>query len=360
MTPLVFRVDGTPLMGAGHIIRCRTLAQGLQRRGYQTDFTLRSHQGHLSHLLNGSTVHLLPPPKTTITSPNHETWLGTSPQEDAGDFLKSISSLSTQPLCIVDHYAIDREWMEMVRPKVSGIVVIDDLANRPLDADLVIDPNPSRTATDYLAHLKHPCPMLLGPRYALLREEFKVSTPIKINNINPYSILISLGALDSNNLTLSLLKHLQCRLSQGDLIINVVLSSNAPHLSSVAQYCSSQESIKLHTDPKSISTLMQENDLCIGAAGTTSWERASVGLPSLLFQIAQNQAGIIQALEQEGCCINLGEFSPKGLERLDQIFDELLQDTHRRSLMQQNGRRVCDGHGVDRVINHLEEKLLGS
>src|ERR1700722_12010817 len=158
---VAFRVDASSEIGDGHFFRCLTLADALHKCGWQIRFVSRNLPDEMSSMLADRGFAL--------------SRLGTSPAEDAADTIRALSGSSWEWL-IVDHYALDARWEAELRQCVESIAVIDDLADRAHDCDLLLDQNLYTDADRrYAGRVPARCRLMLGPIYALLREEFRAA-----------------------------------------------------------------------------------------------------------------------------------------------------------------------------------------
>ena len=167
---VVFRADASVTIGTGHVMRCLTLAEALRKAGAEVAFVCRELDGNLAGLIEarGFDVHVLPPLEPP-TDPL--TWTAAHWHEDAA---QTASFLKTRAdWLVVDHFALEHRWEKEMREHANRLMVIDDLADRVHDCDLLLDQNylqePARYDTLVPAH----CRKLLGPAYALLRDEFR-------------------------------------------------------------------------------------------------------------------------------------------------------------------------------------------
>ena len=176
---IVFRTDASLAIGTGHVMRCLTLADALRERGARSHFICRTHDGHLiEHIrAHGHQVSALPATASTSMTSNtdnstaHAHWLGVDWASDALDTLTVLQGLRTDWL-VVDHYALDARWEKKLRHGCQRLLVIDDLADRPHDCELLLDQNLGRLASDYDRSVPVSCTVLAGPQHALLRPEF--------------------------------------------------------------------------------------------------------------------------------------------------------------------------------------------
>lgn len=167
---IVFRVDSATQIGSGHLMRCLTLATALREKGATCAFVCRSHPNNLIALLRqkGFTVYELP----QGTEPRSSDDLGVPLEVDAQQTQTLLEKLGQVDWLVVDHYGIDANWERFLRPWVKRIFVIDDLADRPHDCDVLLDQNYTHRQDRYDGLVPAHCSLLLGPQYALLRSEF--------------------------------------------------------------------------------------------------------------------------------------------------------------------------------------------
>lgn len=309
---IVIRVDSSVIIGSGHVMRCLTLADELKHRGANVIFICREHTGHLTRLIEnkGYKVELLPRTEIEyISSANdvaHAAWLGVPLHQDADDTIMALKRIKPSWL-IVDHYAIDNRWETKLRPFVNKIMVIDDLADRPHDCDLLLDQNLYQALeTRYDNLVSQSCNKLLGPKYALLRSEF-ASARKKLRQRDGYvkRLLVFFGGVDPTNETEKTLQALIGNIDH-QIEVDVVVGSGNIHKEQIHNLCSAQNGFIFHCQVNNMAELMASADLSIGGGGATTWERCFLGLPSITIVVAENQLEASLAVEKAGAAWNLG------------------------------------------------------
>lgn len=293
---VLFRVDASVTIGSGHIMRCITLAKALLKQGAACHFACRNNEGHLLDLLQQAGFKTLSLPAELYC------------EDD--DALATLG-LITEPyqLLVIDHYQLGQRYGRLMRQRCQNIMVIDDLANRPLDCDLLLDQNllPNMDSR-YRSLVPASCQQLLGPRYALLREEFyQQHGPRKSNHL-----LVSFGGSDEQNLT-SLAIEAIASLKSFPITADIVIGLNNPWQVSIKQQCAQLSNVKLHIQTDAMAVLMQKAQLMLGAGGATHWERCVTGLPALVVTVAENQLATTQYLDKLGACVWLG--SPANISK---------------------------------------------
>jgi UDP-2,4-diacetamido-2,4,6-trideoxy-beta-L-altropyranose hydrolase len=355
------RADASLEIGTGHVMRCLTLADELRRQGAVCRFICREHPGHLIDPIRerGFEVLVLPgaAPSEAFASraaADYAAWLGTDPATDADQARQALGERRLDWL-VVDHYALDESWERLMRPAARHILVIEDLANRRHDGELLLDQNLGRTARDYVGLLPAGCMVLAGPRYALLRPEFAALRAQTLQRRTPTRVrqlLLTLGGVDKDNLTLSVLEILTASELPADCRTVVVMGANAPGLQSVRDFVGRMPGrIELRVNEPEMAALMAASDIAVGAAGGTAWERCCLGLPTLVVLMAENQRAGALALQASGAAL----FADAGLPLAVGLRAQLpgLLDPQRLSQMQAACASMVDGDGTRRVVEEL-------
>lgn len=355
MTVLI-RTDASHEIGSGHVMRCLTLARALRDRGADCHFVSREHPGNLIKLVrkHGFQTTSLPQASDPLAPKprdhdrlRHHAWLGTDWETDARQTTKALK-IPTVDWLIVDHYSLDWEWEHTMRRVASRILAIDDLHDRRHDCELLLNQNPSDSNHPYRTLLPPNGVPLLGPHYALLQPEYSELHPRTPPRSGPVRrLLIYFGGADNNNLTGITLTAVLAKSSR-NLAIDVVINPDGPHADSLRDQAKEHPQVFLHERIPSLARLMVQADLAIGAAGTTSWERCCLGLPSLVITLTENQRPIAAALSKEGAIRWLGHWDELNQEEISAAIDiavrELvLEDCSNRC------RLLVDGKGTERV-----------
>ncbi|MDQ1362600.1 MAG: UDP-2,4-diacetamido-2,4,6-trideoxy-beta-L-altropyranose hydrolase [Pseudomonadota bacterium] len=358
---IVFRTDASLNIGTGHVMRCLTLAQALRERGAQCSFICREHPGNLLELIRQRSFQVFALPVAHFAeeteaqaNPVHASWLGASWETDAE---QTLAVLHNSPVdwVIVDHYALDARWECSVRPACAHIMVIDDLADRQHDCDLLLDQNLDRKVIDYARLVPDGCEILAGTEYALLRPEFAALRTYSLQRRTAAQfkhLLITMGGVDKDNATGRVLDALKNSALPDDCYITVVMGPHAPWLEQVRDQAAQMSwKTKVLVNVQDMAALMAESDLAIGAAGTTALERCSLGLPTLTLVLAENQRSGAHALAAKDCIMLLN--GPLQLQYdLDRLLAVAIQPENLQK-MQLASSAIVDGEGGVRITNWL-------
>ncbi len=363
-----FRADASIDIGSGHVMRCLTLADKLRAQGAQTLFLCRNFPGHLHDIVEarGHALHRLPLPDTPCTpeaqAPAHAAWLGVAWQQDSEQCAAALAAWERPDWLIVDHYAIDRRWEQRLRKHGRKIMVIDDLADRTHDCDLLLDQNLQSSDVRYQGRLPENCRRLLGPRFALLRPEFaawrtKRSTP----DGHLHRLLVFFGSGDPHNFSATALQAIRASGLSEQCHVDLVLGAANPHRAAIEAIYRSLPTISVHTQTPNMAALMAEADLMIGAAGTTSWERCCLGLPAIVVSVADNQRENGRQLARHRAAIDLGDAADAAntsAEHLSKLLDKLAARPSFVRRLAQRALQITEGKGVDLLALALQTEQL--
>ena len=362
----LFRTDASLELGAGHVMRCLTLATFMKSKNIVSEFICRPDKGHLLHLIRrkGFGVHALGRHDRTEKM-EHKNGLNSITKEmrsfnisetiDANE-CRPILEMSRPDWLIVDHYAIGTRWHTELADMCGKLMVIDDLANRFHSCDILLDQTFGRKKKDYFDRVPKKCRLLSGARYALLRPEFaKLRNHSLTRRQKPSlnNLLISMGGIDKDNVTTEILEALKQSKLPHNCCITVVMGAKAPWIEKVkaaAQKLNWQLEILVAVDD--IATLFAESDLAIGAVGGTSLERCCLGLPTIATVIADNQQQAAKFLSDAGAAIIIPN-GPRLRKGLCDVLDTIIRDPGILSNLTEASSSVTDGFGCERVLDTM-------
>ncbi len=353
---IAIRVDASLKIGTGHVMRCRTLALGLQRDGLNVHFIIREHEGHLGDMLlsDGFEVTLLPSPKVEIISADiYQGWLGVRQEDDADQTIQALSGGHYDWL-VVDHYGLNYVWESQLKPHAKKIMVIDDLENRRHNCDVLLDQNYGiEKKSVYQQLVPDHCLLLLGPRYALLHPKYRSYREVmEPRNGNIKQVLVFMGGADPDNITGMVIAALSTKKLEY-LKLDVVIGSNFIHRDLVNSQVKARPNTSIYGPRPHLADLMSRADFAIGAGGATTWERLCLNLPSLVISIAENQNKICEALQEAGLIRYIGQSSDINSSKIEAaIFDSISELNELRD-SKMTAEYLVDGLGLSRVIEVL-------
>ncbi len=349
---VAFRVDASAQIGTGHFMRCLTLADALKRRGGRVRFvcrhlpeslrTLLKPSNHELALLNGSVE------AEALDELAHAHFLGNSQRSDAAATLRALSD-SAWDWMIVDHYGLDARWESTLREAARRVMVIDDIADRVHDCDVLLDQNlyPDMDAR-YVGKVPDGCQVLLGPHYALLRDEFpQLRERSKPRSGSVRRILVFLGGVDPENLTARAIEAVN-DLGLTNLLVDVVIGADHPHRLAIEAACKTYR-YSCHVQTTRMAELMSLADVAVGAGGSASWERCCLGLATASVAFADNQVEIAAALDHVGACVFVGNQHAATQQKIAAELGTLIADQARVHAISRKAFSLVDGRGSERV-----------
>lgn len=332
---VAIRVDSSEQIGSGHLMRCLTLAERLRKKSAEVHFISRDLAGSLHRLVeeHGFPLHLLPQHEEDTNLTGYAAWLTVPQAVDAEETGEILSRMQPVNRLVVDSYALDAVWEQRLRPLVREIFVIDDLANRPHECDILLDQNFYREMWHRYDGLVPPtCKLLLGPSHALLREEFyEAREHLRERDGILCRILVFYGGSDATRETEKAIRAL-VQLQLPSIAVDVVVGGSNPCRASIEELCAAHDFLYYHCQVSNMAELMARADLCLGAGGTTTWERCFLGLPAIVTAVAENQIQICEDCAEAGYICYLG--------RWDEVTEEDLAKAVQKCIMPQALREV--------------------
>lgn len=288
----LIRADASITIGSGHIMRCLTVAYELQKKGFSIFFWMNELEGNLIEYVKSFGYNVADSPISV-------------------------------DLLIVDHYELDADWEKSMRLYCKKIIVIDDLANRHHDCDLLIDQNLIENyESRYDSLVPKSCIQLLGPKYLIMRQEFveaRKKSILRQGRVN--RLLIFMGGTDPTFETIKIL-HAAKQGYYEFMHVDVVVGSGNPYKEEIKLLCN-ELNYDYHCQINYIAELMCQADFAIGAGGTTIWERCYVGLPSAVTVVADNQLESTKEAAATGAVIYLGEHKYVTIKTYIELFKSL-------------------------------------
>jgi len=298
--------------GARCIFICKELEGNIMNEILKSDFELKIIKIKEENKLNQDIKdHLF-----------HSSWLGGNQADDAAETINLIRDLHIDWI-IIDHYGIDHTWQMMVRPHSNKIFVIDDIADRKHECDLLLDHNYFINHEERYQNLVEVAtPKIFGTKYTLLQDQYYLfygRVPPRSGRIK--NILIYFGGFDKQNLTGMVVNSL-LDIFHNNVTLNVI-NSNPPE--SLIKATSLNKNIKIYRNVPSLAPMMLKCDLAFGAGGVTGLERCFMGLPSFVITTAENQIEITKELNNAGLIKWLGHFDQINNNDLTHILKEKIE-----------------------------------
>jgi len=364
MIRVAVRTDASRRIGWGHVKRCLALAQALRDAGAELMFVTRPTDVDTEGLIGQAGFHAVPMPRLDDhdsapdapdpAAPPHAGWLARRWDRDAVDTTAAVHGWQPQ-LMVVDHYGIDGRWHCAVRSATHArIAVIDDLADRPLAADLLIDHNPAADhAAKYRQVLRYPAPLCGGPSFALLDAVYRDHPRCAVQPVLA-SIGIFMGGTDPGNF--SAFAYQACRTEAGWTgPIEIATSSANAALPALQALAASDPALVLSVDQPNLADFHARHGLQVGAGGGALWERCCLGTPTIAVITAENQRLSVPLLAADGVVRGVDAVGQGAdqLAALGRVIRELAASPAERAALHERSIRLVDGRGAKRVAAAL-------
>jgi UDP-2,4-diacetamido-2,4,6-trideoxy-beta-L-altropyranose hydrolase len=353
---VVFRVDASSRIGLGHLVRCLALARAVRSLGADVLFLVRRHDVDVSARIAESDCALrwLAPPGSSdvnavaVKEPVHASWGGVPWSIDAAESAWEVSAWNAGWV-VIDHYSFDARWHRYVRRETGArVAAIDDLSDRDLDVDLLIDHNFVKDhQAKYAGRVAPGTRILGGPRFALIGPAY-AKGPRYVFGGAVRKIGIFMGGIDASQLTARAWEG--CRGAAGFTgTIGIATTSANPHLSRLRAQIAGDHDASLAVDLPDLSGFFAEHDLQIGAGGGATWERCCVGAPALVLIVAENQRSVVEELSAAGVVAALLRGHGPTAEAIGRAVADLVGKPDRLATMSARSRQLVDGLGAGRV-----------
>ena len=319
----IFRTDASVAIGGGHVRRCLVLADALAEAGWTIAF--------VCGVAARSIVPALGARGYTVTEP---------------------AAFEAAPrrcdLLVVDDYRLDAAFERAARGWAKRILVIDDLANRPHECDVLLDQSPGRARDAYTRLVPQGCELLLGPSYALLDARFRAARRQRKPIGKVERLYVNFGTTDTANATSLALDAIAA--AQLGAKIDIVIGGAAPHLAALkAKVAALGGGAALHVDVDDVAALMRGADLALGAGGVGALERCALGLPSAILTVADNQHDNAHALAASGAAVYWGDVGSRTVDEVAAALKRLAGDQAARAAMSEAAAAMVDGLGAPRA-----------
>ncbi|KML36117.1 UDP-2,4-diacetamido-2,4,6-trideoxy-beta-L-altropyranose hydrolase [Cytobacillus firmus] len=358
---VIFRVDSSIEIGTGHVMRCLTLAKLLRDRGAAISFICRDLPNNISSYIEnkGFAVHLLKNRKTASKNMQkfnrHSHWLTVPWKEDVENTKEILKAKKIIDWLIVDHYSLDKYWESEMRPYTKNIMVIDDLYDREHDCDLLLNQNLLIKTCPYSGLVPAYCKIFHGPKYSLLREEFRKEKRRKRNG-RVQRILIFFGGCDVTNETKKAIEAIL--MLSTDLKVDVIVGKANEFNEEIRKICSTNRSFTLLSQIENMAEMMSKADLAIGGCGTAAWERCYLGLPTLVITVAHNQEESAESLGKRNAVRVVGKSSNVTKEDLAKELNNILNNPIEIREMSNSALALLEDHEkcLQKLLNAIIEE----
>lgn len=333
---IIVRADANEYIGTGHVMRCLSIAKRFAHYGEKVLFVTADEIGNIVINQNGFESLCL-----------HTDYRDMESELTA---MLDIVDAKHPKLLLVDSYFVTARYFCSLS-NVVKIAYVDDLNTEPWDIDYIINYNIFSEIFDYSYYDGLNTKLLLGTRYAPLRDEFQLMTPH--NNSIPANILVSTGGADPECITVKIMQEV-CPLFSS-LQFHFVVGALNPELDTIKYEAKKSGNSVLHINTRKMSELMKNSDIAISAAGSTLYELCAVGVPTITYTLSDNQIIAAKEFDRQGIMINAGDIRGNALfvNEIKNKLQLLLKNNDLRKELSCKMQRLVDGHGANRIAEEL-------
>lgn len=355
---IAFRVDASSKIGLGHIKRCLSLAEELRTLGAKVIFVVRNLGVDMDQLVESASFQLSKLPFVeaerayTANEPIRTMWAGAGWQVDASHTVDALVKFRPDWV-VVDHYSIDAQWHANVASRLNvRIAAIDDLGDRMMQVDVLIDHNVSTDHRNkYAGSISDRTRILGGPRYALVGSAYRKLAGYVFHDV-VRSIGVFMGGTDADDHSSRVVKA--CREFAGFTgPIEVATTRYNPNLRNLRELAQRWPPTAITEDLPDLADFFARHDVQVGAGGGATWERAAVGAPSLLLIVAENQREVVSELTALGAVERTKETGGSAISDFGGVIRKLILDDRARHELSVRSRQLVDGMGARRVALYL-------
>lgn len=327
MPRLLIRADGGEEIGLGHLMRCRTLALAMRDLGWDTTLLTASDPGNIWSDVSGSAMP----------------WLQAEGGTAQGFKTAMSAKMHRADLLVVDHYGFATDDFTALWAAGPRLAVIDDLAERILPVDAVINPNPGAVPEPYA---KRGVPLCLcGESYTLVRPEIRAfaGTPVPPDG----HILVTLGGGDVQNPLCDILSALSEH--AGDATVVAAVGPACP-VDRLSEWERGGTRRRIVRDVDALPGLIAGASVAVTGGGTTLWETFCIGRPSVAVVWVENQRRTLDVVAR----YRTGEVvdARSGLS-VQSIVEAVGRVKNETAGMIERQRTMIDGGGAGRVAAAL-------
>lgn len=338
-----FRVDANSEIGTGHLMRCLSIAKKLKEKAESIVFFMADSANKCIVKENGFRC---------IVLDGHYRNL----EEELLYFPAKLKKEQVDVL-IVDSYFVTEKYLECLRGSTK-VVYIDDLHEMVYPCDLLVNYTIFADSIDYEKMYQHKdTKLLLGCSYAPLREEFEGELKKDIRNTLE-NILILSGGTDAYHFVMNFTEKIAKSISCRDIHFHIVCgryNTDKEMLRKITEGCSN---LSVYENLTELKKYMVEADIAISAGGTTLYELAACGTPTIGYSLADNQLENLDFFAKKGCLISAGDIRKGFPKELLLKKMNALSDRNKRVELSTKMRLLVDGNGCERLAKEIQNLLF--
>lgn len=334
---LIIRADGNAKIGAGHLMRCLTIADAVKKLSGAPEILVLCADEESARMASDRGF------ETGVFQTDYRRM-----EEELPLWKQWIKDV--QNTILVDSYYVTDAYLTKLRD-FGKVCLMDDMQNHAYPVDGVINYNVFADEKLYQnLYCGKSVSFCLGGAYVPLRPQFQdvdyhVREEVK-------QVLLTTGAGDSDNIA----GEIMDRIFREDIVYHVLVGRFSPHLSSWQERAVKCPNIQVNFDVQDMAALMKQCDVAVSAGGSTVYELSAVGVPFIAFSYAENQELLVEYLGANGVAGSAGAWhkdKDKTRNSIAFLFDKLCKSFDVRMEYSKKEHLLADGYGAMRLAKAL-------
>jgi spore coat polysaccharide biosynthesis predicted glycosyltransferase SpsG len=323
---VIIWAEGGADLGMGHIVRCVNIATALKKLGVKPSFIINPDEATQKRLLIEGFAFITNSLDAEFTESSFDAFprlsvLVIDTKKDVSNIVKLLKARGVKVLLVDNNTSAGELADKVVIPSVVA----------PMNAEATKDESDKFfSGADYL---------IIGDNYHnALRERSAISYAL------PFRVLVTFGAADINGITSQVVDAL-CTMK--DLDITVVIGEMFTKRDPYA-YSAGCAHVKCVSGINDLAPLMGEAHIGITANGTSLYEMAFMGIPSIVIANFERDLCELETYEKLGISKGLGLYSDVTAEAIQRA----LAGFSAKGYLEESSKRaskLTDGLGASRV-----------
>lgn len=332
----IIRADGNAKIGAGHLMRCLTIAEAVKKLPDAPEILVLCADEESARMASDRGF------RTGVFYTDYK-----QPETELSMWNQWIKG--TQNTILVDSYHVTDAYLHELR-KFGKVYLMDDMQNHTYPVDAVINYNVFADEKVYQdLYCGKSVKFCLGGAYAPLRSQFQDVDYWVRDDVE--QVLLTTGAGDADNIAGEIMN----RIYRKDIVYHVLVGRFSPHLTGWQERAAKCANIQVHFDVQDMAALMKQCDLAVSAGGSTVYELSAVGVPFIAFSYAENQELLVEYLRANDVSGSAGAWHKdklRTLNRIEELFDNFSKSLIRSDYSKKE-QLLVDGHGAERLARIL-------
>lgn len=341
MKTVYFRVDGNEIIATGHIMRCLSIAKKIQLLGGKVQFILADNSPEELIRQHGFECIIL-----------KSIW--NDLEQETGQMVSLIKRRRAKVL-FVDSYYVTEYYLQTLS-QYTKVVYLDDLKRFIYPVHTIINYGLwEKNEYEIEIYRKNglSTKFLLGPQYIPLREEFNKV----LVNIRPLvkSVLITTGGTDQLHVARKLLDAVVGNLELDNIEYHVIVGCFNKDREELYKIKQNNTNVHIHENVRNMSYWMEQCDVAVSAAGTTLYELAACGIPTVCVEVADNQRGA-DKWQKEGYMLYAGNVADNMKVCIENVVKDIVRYKNNLELRNNYSKKMqqlVDGGGAERIARYL-------